>query len=62
MTFFVQHNNSGRVFIDTRLHITSTPIEEIEADSFIEARLQLNELEFDKVDGYGWFLPGVRNG
>jgi hypothetical protein len=61
MTFFVQHN-SGRVFIDTRLHITSTSIEEIEADSFIEARLLLNELEFDKVDGYGWFLPGVRNG
>ena len=61
MTFYLQHNSHGRVFIDTRQHITAHAIETIEASSWIAARYEVNELGFDKVDGYGWFLPGVRD-
>jgi len=61
MTFYVQHNVNGRVFIDTRPHLTAMQIETIEADNWYTARLQVNEWGFDKIDGYGWFIPGVRN-
>ena len=57
MTFYLQHNNKGRVFIDTREHTSHTTIRTIDAGSWIEARNSISEYEFDKVEGYGWFIP-----
>lgn len=61
MIFHLQHTPKGQVFLDKHQHLTATSIQTIEADSWFEARLQVNELGFDKIDGYGWFIPGVRN-
>lgn len=57
MTFYLQHNEKGRVLIDKREHASHTTIRTIEASTWIEARNTISEYEFDKVDGYGWFLP-----
>ena len=60
MTFYLQHNKEGRVFLDKREHASHTTIRTIKASSWREARETIHEFEFDKVDGYGWFLPKGR--
>lgn len=60
MTFYLQHNDEGRVVLDTRLHAKNTHIRDINASSWREARETIHEFEFDNVDGYGWFLSKGR--
>ena len=57
MTFYLQHNKEGRVFIDKRKRASHTIIRAIDANSWVEARNSVSDYEFDKVEGYGWFLP-----
>ena len=57
MTFYLQHNKEGRVLIDKREHASHTTIRAIDAASWSDARDKISDYEFDKVDGYGWFLP-----
>ena len=57
MTFYLQHNKEGRVFIDKREHASHTTIRAIDAVSWGDARDKISDYEFDKVEGYGWFLP-----
>ena len=60
MTFYLQHNKEGRVFIDKREHASHTTIRAIDAATWGDARNNISDYEFDKVDGYGWFLPKGR--
>ena len=57
MTFYLQHNKEGRVFIDKREHASHTTIRAIDAASWGDAHDKISDYEFDKVEGYGWFLP-----
>ncbi len=57
MTFYLQHNKEGRVFIDKREHASHTTIRAIDAASWGDTRDTISDYEFDKVEGYGWFLP-----
>ena len=57
MTFYLQHNKEGRVLIDKREHASHTTIRAIDAASWGDARDTISNYEFDKVEGYGWFLP-----
>ena len=57
MTFYLEHNKEGRVFIDKREHASHTTIRAIDAASWGDARDKISDYEFDKVEGYGWFLP-----
>ena len=57
MTFYLQHNKEGRVLIDKREHASHTTIRTIDAASWGDARDTISDYEFDKVEGYGWFLP-----
>ena len=56
MTFVLQSNKDGRVILDKRLHMNNVRIRDIEASSWKEARASISEYEFNKVDGYGWFV------
>ena len=60
MTFYLQHNKEGRVFIDKREHARHITIRAIDAASWGDARDKISDYEFDKVEGYGWFLPKGR--
>ena len=57
MKFYLQHNKECRVFIDKREHASHTTIRSIDAASWGDARDTISDYEFDKVEGYGWFLP-----
>ena len=57
MTFYLQHNKEGRVLIDKREHASHTTIRAIDGASWGDARDTISDYEFDKVEGYGWFLP-----
>ena len=57
MTFYLQHNKEGCVLIDKREHASHTTIRAIDAASWGDARDTVSDYEFDKVEGYGWFLP-----
>ena len=56
MTFVLQSDKDGRVILDKRLHMNNVRIRDIEAPSWKEARASISEYEFNKVDGYGWFV------
>ena len=56
MTFYLQSNKEGRVFIDKRMHVGNVKIREIEAPTWRDARETVHEFEFEKRDGYGWFI------
>ncbi len=56
MTFILQHNKEGRVFIDTRLRTDHAKIRDIDAATWQDARYSIHELEFSYVAGYGWFV------
>lgn len=56
MTFYLQSNKEGRVFIDKRMHVCNVKIREIEAPTWRDARETVHEFEFEKRDGYGWFI------
>jgi len=60
MTFYLQRNPSGRVILSPTHVPSNSVIEAIEAEDWPSARLQVQELAFNRVDGYGWYLPESR--
>jgi hypothetical protein len=60
MTFYLQHTPAGRVFLSPASSPANTVIQTIEADGWLLARNKVQELEFNHIDGYGWYMPGYR--
>jgi len=57
MTFYLQRNPSGRVFLSPT-HCPSNPvIHTIEAIDWLSDRSQVQDLTFNHVEGYGWYMP-----
>lgn len=57
MTFYLQCNPSGRVFLSPTNSPSSVVIQTIEAKDWMSARSQVQDFAFNHVEGYGWFSP-----
>ena len=52
--YYPQHNKEHRVFIDKELHRGATAIRELPADTWLDARSQVLDYEFEYRKGWGY--------
>jgi len=52
--YYLQHNKEQRVFIDKELHRGHTLIRELPADTWLDARSQVLDYEFEYRKGWGY--------